>query len=269
VSEPLRIAIIVASTRVGRFADVVVDWFVAQAEQHSTASIEVVDLATFELPHWFPTRATPVIEALSARLEAADAFVIVTPEYNHSFPASLKNAIDWFATEWNTKAIAFVSYGGRAEGARSVEHLRNVFVELHAMTIRDGVTIDLETVDQHGWPESPGIEGAVNAGQEATQETRTLLSTISEFLGSVYDYVTSAEFVGNALSPARVSKVEVVDADARVARVTVPDYQQSLAIGKEGQNARLAARLTGWRIDIRSDADPRGALDPSEQETVG
>jgi transcription termination/antitermination protein NusA len=64
-----------------------------------------------------------------------------------------------------------------------------------------------------------------------------------------------AEFVGNALSPARVSKVEVVDADARVARVTVPDYQQSLAIGKEGQNARLAARLTGWRIDIRSDAD--------------
>lgn len=64
-----------------------------------------------------------------------------------------------------------------------------------------------------------------------------------------------AEFVGNALSPARVSHVEVVDAVARVARVTVPDYQQSLAIGKEGQNARLAARLTGWRIDIRSDAE--------------
>ena len=63
-----------------------------------------------------------------------------------------------------------------------------------------------------------------------------------------------AEFVGNALSPARVSRVEVLDAAGRVARVTVPDYQLSLAIGKEGQNARLAARLTGWRIDIRSDA---------------
>ncbi|WP_204055466.1 transcription termination factor NusA [Microbispora corallina] len=74
----------------------------------------------------------------------------------------------------------------------------------------------------------------------------------------------AAEFVGNALSPARVSRVEVIDADGRVARVTVPDYQLSLAIGKEGQNARLAARLTGWRIDIRPDiqeapADPADA----------
>jgi len=77
-----------------------------------------------------------------------------------------------------------------------------------------------------------------------------------------------AEFVANALSPARVTKVEIVDADARVARVTVPDYQLSLAIGKEGQNARLAARLTGWRIDIRSDtpdAGPAGSK-PGEDE---
>jgi N utilization substance protein A len=62
-----------------------------------------------------------------------------------------------------------------------------------------------------------------------------------------------AQFVGHALSPARVSKVNVIDAAARVAQVIVPDYQLSLAIGKEGQNARLAARLTGWKIDIRSD----------------
>ena len=65
-----------------------------------------------------------------------------------------------------------------------------------------------------------------------------------------------ARLVGNALSPARVSSVQVVDEAARAARVVVPDYQLSLAIGKEGQNARLAARLTGWRIDIRSDEDP-------------
>ncbi|MFD6292278.1 transcription termination factor NusA [Streptomyces sp. NPDC060205] len=67
-----------------------------------------------------------------------------------------------------------------------------------------------------------------------------------------------ADMVGNALSPARVSKVEVVDLAARSARVTVPDYQLSLAIGKEGQNARLAARLTGWRIDIRPDTEQVG-----------
>ncbi|RZU11985.1 NusA antitermination factor [Kribbella rubisoli] len=64
-----------------------------------------------------------------------------------------------------------------------------------------------------------------------------------------------ATFVGNALSPAQVTSVEVIDAAARAARVVVPDYQLSLAIGKEGQNARLAARLTGWRIDIRPDTD--------------
>ena len=70
-----------------------------------------------------------------------------------------------------------------------------------------------------------------------------------------------ARFVASALSPARVSSVEVVDAVQRSARVVVPDYQLSLAIGKEGQNARLAARLTGWRIDIHSDAE--GAAEPA------
>jgi transcription termination/antitermination protein NusA len=72
-----------------------------------------------------------------------------------------------------------------------------------------------------------------------------------------------ARFVASALSPARVSSVEVVDAMQRSARVVVPDYQLSLAIGKEGQNARLAARLTGWRIDIRSDAAPDGGRAPA------
>ena len=73
-----------------------------------------------------------------------------------------------------------------------------------------------------------------------------------------------AEFVANALSPARVNHVEIVDREARVARVTVPDYQLSLAIGKEGQNARLAARLTGWRIDIRSDTPDAGRAAPRD-----
>jgi N utilization substance protein A len=77
----------------------------------------------------------------------------------------------------------------------------------------------------------------------------------------------AARFVASALSPARVSSVEIVDSLNRSARVVVPDYQLSLAIGKEGQNARLAARLTGWRIDIHSDTEgavPAAAADPSE-----
>jgi N utilization substance protein A len=76
-----------------------------------------------------------------------------------------------------------------------------------------------------------------------------------------------AEFVANALSPARVTRVDIVDPVAMEARVVVPDYQLSLAIGKEGQNARLAARLTGWRIDIRSDAAPPEPLTPAAPAT--
>jgi N utilization substance protein A len=74
-----------------------------------------------------------------------------------------------------------------------------------------------------------------------------------------------AQLVGNALSPARVTSVEVVDREARSARVIVPDYQLSLAIGKEGQNARLAARMTGWRIDIRPDTAP---VEPTGREAA-
>ncbi|MDK1475158.1 transcription termination factor NusA [Streptomyces sp. 549] len=84
-------------------------------------------------------------------------------------------------------------------------------------------------------------------------------NVMAELQGEKIDIVDwsddPADLVGNALSPARVNKVEIVDLAARSARVTVPDYQLSLAIGKEGQNARLAARLTGWRIDIRPDEE--------------
>jgi transcription termination/antitermination protein NusA len=88
-------------------------------------------------------------------------------------------------------------------------------------------------------------------------------NVMSELHGEKIDIVDYSDepttFVGNALSPAKVVAVQVVDLKAKTARVVVPDFQLSLAIGKEGQNARLAARLTGWRIDIRSDADPVAA----------
>ena len=93
-------------------------------------------------------------------------------------------------------------------------------------------------------------------------------NVVAELHGEKIDIVDwsddPAEFVGNALSPATVTKVEIVDAANRSARVTVPDYKLSLAIGKEGQNARLAARLTGWRIDIHSDAESEPASAPAE-----
>lgn len=94
------------------------------------------------------------------------------------------------------------------------------------------------------------------------QRVRNVMSELSGEKIDIIDYAADpAVFVGNALSPAKVVSVTVIDKETKAARVIVPDYQLSLAIGKEGQNARLAARLTGWRIDIRSDAGDGGPRD--------
>jgi N utilization substance protein A len=96
---------------------------------------------------------------------------------------------------------------------------------------------------------------------------------MAELHGEKIDIVDWSEdpatFLAQALQPARVTHVEIVDAEARAARITVPDYQLSLAIGKEGQNARLAARLTGWRIDIRPDVEAVGRPPAREAATGG
>jgi N utilization substance protein A len=89
------------------------------------------------------------------------------------------------------------------------------------------------------------------------QRVRAVMHELNEEKIDIIDYSPDpATFVAQALSPAKVTSVTVVDESLRAARVVVPDYQLSLAIGREGQNARLAARLTGWRIDIRSDTAP-------------
>ncbi|RNL85569.1 NADPH-dependent FMN reductase [Halostreptopolyspora alba] len=159
---PLRVAVIIGSVREGRAGTAIAEWFTGQVRRRDDYELDLVDLAEEPLPVVLPDSDTvpePVTN-LSRRLAAADAFVIVTPEYNHGYPASLKNAIDWFYDEWSAKPVAFVSYAGRSQGIRSVEQLRQVFVEVHAMTTRDGVSIDLERVDEHGWPTEAGIDGA-------------------------------------------------------------------------------------------------------------
>ena len=135
-----RLAIIVGSTREGRVAPAVAAWFAARAETRADLTLDVIDLADVRLPEVLGRARSPEVEALGARLAAADAFVVVTPEYNHSFPASLKSAIDWYSQEWRAKPIGFVSYGGMSGGLRAVEHLRQVFADLHAVSVRDSVS---------------------------------------------------------------------------------------------------------------------------------
>ncbi|MFI5956441.1 NAD(P)H-dependent oxidoreductase [Cryptosporangium sp. NPDC051539] len=145
----MKLVIIVGSVREGRFGPSVASWFAAQAGEHF--DLDVLDLAEISLPSALPSNAMALrdvtgrpaeMRALAARLDAADAFVVVTPEYNHSFPASLKHLIDWHFTQWQAKPIGFVSYGGHGGGLRSVEQLRLVFAELHAATVRETVSFD-------------------------------------------------------------------------------------------------------------------------------
>ncbi|MBI0298296.1 NAD(P)H-dependent oxidoreductase [Streptomyces sp. PRKS01-29] len=142
--SPIRLAILIGSTRDGRFGPKVADWFAGHATLRSDMTVDVVDLAETPLPTALTHRPGPedlaALEAVSPRLAAADAFAVVTPEYNHSYPAPLKNAIDWHFTQWQAKPVGFVSYGGISGGLRAVEHLRPVFAEVHAVTVRDTVS---------------------------------------------------------------------------------------------------------------------------------
>ncbi|MDN3262193.1 NAD(P)H-dependent oxidoreductase [Streptomyces sp. CSDS2] len=147
--SPLRVAVIVGSVREGRQGRAVADWFLATAaEAGPDLAFDVIDLAEVDLPlvlpGWGGTPAPGAAAALrevSPRLAAADAFVVVTPEYNHSFPAVLKNLLDWHLREWQAKPVGFVSYGGLGGGLRAVEQLRLVLAELHAVTVRDSVSL--------------------------------------------------------------------------------------------------------------------------------
>ncbi|MBW8481798.1 NADPH-dependent FMN reductase [Actinomadura parmotrematis] len=142
---PLKLAVIVGSARAGRFGPTVADWFVAQARTRADMDVRVVDVADTVLPHSLGAPTAPAhedaVRDATAALGEADAFAVITPEYNHSYPGALKNLIDSHFTQWQAKPVGFVSYGGMSGGLRAVEHLRAVFAELHATTVRDTVSL--------------------------------------------------------------------------------------------------------------------------------
>lgn len=142
--DPLRLAVIVGSTRNGRFGPTVAAWFVAHARKRKDLEVDLIDLAEVGLPDVLTGQDESLpteVQALAPRLAAADAFVVVTPEYNQSFPAPLKTAIDWYFEEWNAKPVALVSYGRESGGLHAAAQLRQVFAELHAVAIRETVAL--------------------------------------------------------------------------------------------------------------------------------
>lgn len=145
----LNIKVIVGSTREGRFADKAGAWVAEELKKQGDVNVEVVDLKDYEMP-FFNEPVSPsfkqapytneAVARFTAKIAEGDAFVIVTPEYNHSTSGVLKNAIDWVGSEWNNKAVAFVSYGS-VGGARAIEHLRLIAIELQMAAIRQSVHI--------------------------------------------------------------------------------------------------------------------------------
>src|SRR5579863_324564 len=139
MDEKIKVALIYGSARPGRFCDVVAGWAAQQITDHEGFSLDIIDPAV-DAPGQQPSADGPESPTLWQRVAEADAFVVVTPEYNHGYPAPLKSLIDSVGAEWHAKPVAFVSYGGVSGGLRAVEQLRQVFAELHTVTIRDAVS---------------------------------------------------------------------------------------------------------------------------------
>jgi NAD(P)H-dependent FMN reductase len=147
----IRVAIIIGSTRPGRKAEAVAHWVHAVATKRSDAEFELVDIKGFDLPLLDeplpPSRGQytqPHTKAWAAKIASFDAYVFVTPEYNHGPSGALKNAIDYLYREWNNKAAGFVGYGS-AGGTRAVEQLRLVMGELLVADVRAQVALSLFT----------------------------------------------------------------------------------------------------------------------------
>ncbi len=152
MTNPLSIATIIASTRDGRFGPTVARWFESVATTRDDIELDVIDLVDADLPAHGTHELGAAGRAFVQRLDEADAYVVITPEYNHSFPAVLKQAIDVSGRVWSRKPGACVSYGGLSGGLRAVEHLRTVFAEARAATIRETVSFHQLPFDDAGQP---------------------------------------------------------------------------------------------------------------------
>ncbi|MEV0645064.1 NADPH-dependent FMN reductase [Phytomonospora sp. NPDC050363] len=197
----IRIAAIIGTTRPGRRSAGVVDWVKQAADAHldgRDVSVEIVDVAEYRLP-----LLDEVYPAMWGRYENAhtqrwaetiasyDAFVFVTPEYNHAVPASLKNAVDFLFAEWNDKAAGFVSFGSSG-GVRAVEHLRLVMSELKVATVRSQVGLSVFTDFEWTNPGSPDDLGVVKPGEHQLAALHSMLDELTAWAGALKSLRVSA-----------------------------------------------------------------------------
>jgi NAD(P)H-dependent FMN reductase len=169
MADPPHVLVIIGSTRQKRRGEAVGLWFADLAAARGDMTVELADLALLDLP-WLhgstpPMRADsrePGAYEWSRRVATADAFVVVSGEYNHGYPAPLKNAFDLLFDEWARKPVGFVGYGGTSGGVRAVEQLRQVAVELDMVAVRHQVSIPRiwTAVGEDGTLIDPPVEDA-------------------------------------------------------------------------------------------------------------
>ncbi|AWH96771.1 NADPH-dependent FMN reductase [Dietzia psychralcaliphila] len=175
----MKIGIILGSIRDERTGESVAEWVAAQAASRPDATYELVDLKAFDVP--LLTSATVPgaaqkqyederVQRWSDTIDSYDAFVFVTPEYNHSVPGGLKNAFDSLGNEWADKPVAFVSYGAEG-GVRAVEHWRQIIANFRMFGVRQQVSLSLFT--------EFGPEG-VEPAERRADELATLFGQLEE-----------------------------------------------------------------------------------------
>ena len=192
----LKIAVIIGSTRDSRFGHNPAHWILEHAKARADLDVELVDLKSFNLPlfnemasnAWVPS-SDPHAVAWQKKVGEFDGFIVVTPEYNRSIPAALKNAFDQAYKEWVHKPISFVGYGS-VGAARAIEHARNIAVELQMVPTRSGVHIGgSEFFRIH-----PGMGGK-----------ETIRNIEAAFLPNVKDMLDQLTWWGNATKAARAA----------------------------------------------------------------
>jgi NAD(P)H-dependent FMN reductase len=173
-----KLMIIVASTREGRAGLPLADWFIERAREHGAFEVETVDLAELELPIFDEPKHPRLREYVhdhtrrwSEMVDACDAFVFVTPEYNHGYPASLKNAIDYLHHEWQWKPLGFVSYGGVSAGTRAVQQLKLVALGVRLVPLFEAVNVPFfqQFIE----------DGTVRANEVMEQAAQTMLDELA------------------------------------------------------------------------------------------
>lgn len=180
--ETFRLAVIIGSVREGKFGTAVADWFIRQVERRDELDIDVIDLAEVDLPfgleHPSEPEPEPSAQTVSSaftvrrRLDAADAYVVVTPEHHHSVITALRRLVDWHGRPWQAKPVGFVSYGGARGGGHAVERLRPMFADLHAVPLRDQVTLP------YAW-ELFNDDGSSRRPAECEEAAQALLDQLS------------------------------------------------------------------------------------------